>query len=304
MPWISLSLLSAFFKSLSTISEKEILFKEKVTDYTSGISFVISIFSLPLLLFVKNMSLSLEIFWLIFLFSFISITATLAFSYILKKIDIGESSVLFAIQPIIVAIMGSLFISEFLTTLQTVGIIVSSLGLFILEFPEKKKHDQEILIHNPETPVKHSRKKIYFIIIFALLLYGVGAICDRYIVHYRNIDPILYLIIVQLCISLNMFVYEIIRNIFTVKPTPPQKLLDPKLLTRKTFWVNVLFIIGSRTTYMISTGLITVGLSNAVRQTSSLITTIVGGKLFKEKAVLRRSLAGLVVVAGVLLVAI
>lgn len=296
MQWLSFSLLSAFFKSLSTITEKEILFKEKVVNYTSGILFIISIFSLPLLFFVKKMDLSLSTLYVIFALSLLGMINTLLFTYILKKIDIGESSVIFATTPIIVAIMGIIFIGESLSSIQTLGIIISSLGLFILEFPEKEKHSKVV------ESGKNSRKKIYFIIIMALVFYGFGAIGDRYAVHYLDTDPILYLLIGQLCTSLFMFAYEILKRFFS--RSVKENLIDEKLLLSKVFWLNVVLVILSRLTYILSVGLVSIGLSNAVRQSNVLITTAVGGKLFKEKSVLRRSLAGLVVVLGVVLVVV
>lgn len=303
MTWILLACIAALFKSLATISEKEILLKENTSDYISGISFIIAIVSLPLLYFIKDMHLSVPVFWMIYGFSVLSVVDALAIAYVVQKLDISESSALFATTPIIVALMGTVFINELLQPFQVAGIILSSLGLFILEFKHRNSLGHEINTKEfPDNSQTHSRKKLYSILVIGLLVFGITSIGDRYIIHYKGVDPILFLVIIQLCISLNMFIVDIIRNAFNKPSEVRNKLIDPVLLTQKSFWANVIFIILHRVTHMFAINLVAAGLLNAAKQINAVITTVLGGKLFKEKELLRRTIACLVILSGVVLV--
>lgn len=302
MTWVALAGIAALFKSLATISEKEILSKEGTTNYIAGISFIIAILSVPLLYFVKDPYLSTELFGYIYLVSMISVVSALSMAFVVKHLDISESSALFATTPIAVAIFGTILIDEVLTKGQIAGVIMSSFGLFILEFKHTNKHG--VNINDKEHPDDHpvrGKKKLYTLLFIGLITFAISSVGDRYLIHYKGIDPLLFLVIVQLCISLNMFAYEIVKNAF-MKPEEAQlKLMDPYLLLQKSFWANVIFIIAHRVTHMFAIQFVTAAVLNTAKQINAVITTVLGGKIFHEKDLLRKSLACLVIVSGAFL---
>ncbi|MBU3668695.1 MAG: DMT family transporter [Candidatus Taylorbacteria bacterium] len=303
MTWVPLALIASVFKSLATISEKEILTKESTANYIAGVSFIIAICSLPLLYFTEYTHISAHSFWLIYIFSIFSVVSALSMAFVVKHLDISESSALFATTPIAVGIFGTIFIGEILTATQVAGIIVSSLGLFILEFRHKNRHGVDInkKEHDDDHPI-YGRKKLYTILIIGLVAFGLSSIGDRYLIFYKGVDPMLFLVIIQLCISLNMFAYEIVKNAF-MKPTETRlKLIDPELLLQKSFWGNVIFIISHRVTHMFAINLVAAGVLNAAKQINAVFTTILGGKLFHEEDLLRRTIACLVIISGAVLV--
>lgn len=289
MTWITLACIAALFKSLATISEKELLVKENSSDYISGISFIIAICSVPLLYFVKDFNISAETLWIVYGLSLISVVDALAIAYVVQKIDISESSALFATTPIIVALFGSIFIGEFFTQSQMLGIVLSSFGLFILEYKRKAVQNE-------------GKSHLYLILIIGLIFFGLSTVGDRYVIHYRGVDPLLFLLLVQVGISVNMFAFDIIKNAFRKPTVAKRKLIDGALLVQKSFWANVVFIISHRITHMFAVNLVEAGLLNAVKQINAVITTILGGNLFKEKELVRRSLACLVILSGVIMV--
>lgn len=309
MTWITLACIAALFKSLATISEKHLLVKENASDYISGISFIIAICSIPLLYFVKDFTISSETFWITYGLSILAVIDALAIAYVVQKLDISESSVLFATTPIVVALFGTIFIDELLTQSQVFGIIISSLGLFILEH----KHTKSVstLVHTIDAGTSkpsqnenknESKTRLYCMLIIGLIFFGLTSIGDRYVIHYRGTDPLLFLFIAQVCISVNMFAFDIIKNIFRKTTSAKRKLMDPALLIQKSFWANVVFIISHRVTHMFAVNLIEAGLLNAVKQINAVIITILGGNLFKEKDLVRRTFACLVILAGVFMV--
>ncbi|MCF7865723.1 MAG: DMT family transporter [Candidatus Pacebacteria bacterium] len=238
MTWITLACIAALFKSLATISEKELLVKENASDYISGISFIIAICSIPLLYFVKDFNITGETFWIVYGLSLISVVDALAIAYVVQKIDISESSTLFATTPIIVALFGSIFIGEFFTQSQIFGIVLSSFGLFILEYKHKVVQSD-------------GKSHLYLILIIGLVFFGLSAVGDRYVIHHRGVDPLLFLLMIQVGICINMFAFDIIKNAFRKPTVAKKKLIDGALLTQKSFWANVVFIISHRVTHIV-----------------------------------------------------
>jgi drug/metabolite transporter (DMT)-like permease len=303
MSWVTLSAIAALFKSLATISEKEILSKQSTTNYIAGVSLIISVFSLPLLYFTEHTYLSVESFWYIYFFSIISVVSALCMAFVVKNLDISESSALFATTPIAVALFGTILIDELLSPIQIAGVIISSLGLFILEFKHRNKHGVEI--NDKEHPDDHpvyGRKNLYPILILGLISFGISSVGDRYVIHYRGVDPLLFLVIIQLCITINMFAYEIIKNAFISQNEAKLKLIDPHLLLQKSFWANVLFIIAHRVTHMFAVQLVAAGVLNAAKQVNAVFTTVLGGRMFHENDLMRKTIACLIIILGSILV--
>lgn len=306
MTWITLACIAAFFKAMGTITEKEVLFNKSVHDYISGGSLLVAVFSLPLLYFVKDMSLESDSIVLIFLLSLLSVVSAISLGYVVKKIDISESSSLMSVTPIIVALFGAVFIGELLSTMQVIGILISSIGLFVLEINFKKGKNNRIELNENADIEKiknnKDRLKMYFILLIGLVGFGFSAIGDRYAIHYVGIDPLLFLVIVQLFIVLNMFVFDIIRDVLFGKTNARNKLLDADLFSKKAFWANIVFIMAHRITHMFAINLVAAGLLNAVKQINVVFVTVLGGKLFKEDHLWKKTIACLIIVGGVLMV--
>lgn len=331
MTWIFLACLAALFKSLATITEKKLLVKEDSSDYLSGISFLIAICSLPLLYLVKDNSINQETLLLIFTLSIVSVIDAYAITYIIKQLDISESSALLATTPIIIAIFGVTLIGEFLTPLQVIGIALSSLGLFVLEFrlPHRLHLNRTLHTHFDSNTIvqpiaipdiaknphpgemrtsPHSKFTLYSILILGLIFFGLSSIGDRYVIHYLGVDPLFFLVLLQLLISLNVFIYEIIKKIFRKKkyiagvPAAEHYIFNPRILKRKGFWINTLLIMAHRITHMFAINLVAASLLNAVKQINAVITTVLGGALFKEKELVRRTIACLIILGGAILV--
>jgi len=234
--------------------------------------------------------------WIILLLSILAAANGLMISHIIQKLDVSESGVLLATTPIVVSLIGAVFLGELLTPMQFFGIFVSAIGVYILEFKKKEitPHTNTVSIH---------KRKLYAVLVVSLICFGVTTVGDRYVIYYLKVDPLLYIVLIQLGISLSMCIYEIAKNGLKIKSTQ-NRFLDPKLLSQKLFWTNVIFIIAHRITHGFAVGLIAAGLLNAVKQINAVITTILGGFLFKEKGLIRRTIACVVIVVGVVLVVI
>ena len=150
MPW--LAFLAAFFKSISTVSEKQVLKDTDAEIYTSELSFVLAIVSLPFLFFVKNFSFGVLDLLIVYVASIFSIISSVTAAYVIKKLDVSESSVLFSLSPIFITLLAVAFLKESLSALQVVGIIISCFGIFILEYHNKEHRGAAAL---PANAISH-----------------------------------------------------------------------------------------------------------------------------------------------------
>ncbi len=295
---VFLALLASFFKSIASIAEKQVLTDEGVEIYSSQLSFVLAFISLPLLFFVKSFDMSNSTLLIIYGTSLCSIVAALTSVWIIKKMEISESAVLFAASPIIIAITAGIFLQERLSPIAIAGILVSCFGIFILEYHNPKSEK-----HNLAFPVSHAipgpeRKAVlYLILCISLVCFSFGSIADRYVIHNIGIDPILYLIIIQFFILFNFALIDLFLS-----KRMNRKVINPRLFLRTSFWTNVIFILAHRISHMFALQMMQISILNAIKQSSAVFTTLLGGRIFREKHMIKRAVACLAVVCGVILV--
>lgn len=293
-----LAILAAFFKSVANVAEKQVLTKEDVEIYSSQLSFVLAFISLPLLFFVKSFDVSNSALLLIYGASACSIIAALTSVWIIKKLDLSESAVLFAASPIIIAVAAGVLLGERLSLVAIAGILVSALGIFILEYHNPKSEKHTIAFHAPHgIPGPEKKTTLYFLLLVSLICFSLGAVADRHAIHNLGIDPILYLIVIQFFILSNFALIDLF-----ISRRMKRAVFNPSMFLRKSFWTNVIFILGHRIAHMFAVQTMQIGLLNAIKQISAVFTTILGGRIFKEEHMLRRTIACMAVVCGVVLV--
>lgn len=321
MPSIILALGASLLKTFSTLSEKQVLTKASPAAFTASASFIIAFISLPLLYFVKNSEISNYALFITALCALFSTVSAFTSAYVLKNLDISESATLFALSPIVITFLATIFLHEELAIIQYVGIGISCIGIFILEgHRHSAKQDAHItpLGSNPEhitlttqnerygKAIEKMGKKslLYIALLLALVFFSTTAILDRYVVYHLGVDPLLFLVIVQFFILL----YFLIVDVFTRQYRPHNKTtnstvdsFDIEILKRKSFWAHIIFVVIHRVFHMFAVQGMGASLLHAIKQSSVVLTTVLGGKLFTEKHMLRRTIACICVVAGVVL---
>mgnify|MGYP000659136237 CR=1 FL=1 len=271
-----------------------------VTLFSSLIAFT----SLPLLYVVDITSISSIALFLIFISSICSTASAITSAYVLKHLDVSESASLFALSPILITILSIVFLGENLSIIQLIGIGISCIGIFILEghrhYTKQTSHDSALAgtlshIDIPEE-TRASKTKIYSVLISALIFFSSNAVLDKYIIDEHAVNPIYLLVLIQLCILLNF----IILHVYTRKEKTKSS-FDLSLVYQKSFWVHIFFVITHRVTHVLALREIGVALLHTIKQFSAVLTTILGGKLFTEKHMIRRTTACLCIVTGVIL---
>jgi drug/metabolite transporter (DMT)-like permease len=303
MSSIILAIGASIFKTFSTLSEKQVLVRTEPAAFTASASLIIAFISLPLLYFVDYSHIGSYALTMTVLCAVFSTISAFSSAYVLKHLDISESATLFALSPIVITFLAVVFLGEQLATIQFVGIGISCIGIFILEgHRHSAKQEAHItpLGSNPshiEIPLKHSRKSVLYIaLLVSLICFSSSAVLDRYIVHHLGIDPLLFLIIVQFFILLCFLIIDIFN-----RRGGAVESFDIQILKKRSFWAHIFFVIIHRIFHMFAVQGMGASLLHAIKQSSVVFTTILGGKLFVEKHMIRRTIACVCVVLGVVL---
>lgn len=288
MEWYYFALLAALFTSFGSITTKKILIKERSFEFSVMMAIVNFILVVPLL-FMIDYNFPPKVWLYIFGAGFFGSLAFLAVAKGIKHLDISISSPLLCFGPVITALIAYAFLGERITSIQLLGIFIIILGSYILELDPKS--------HNLKEPLKRIISSRYAQFIFlALLLYGFSSIFDKKALG--SISALTYIPIVHFFIVLNflLMIFLFHKGIRTV--IGGFKLAGP--------WVIVLgiFIFTYRYFQAEAMSLAMVSLVVPIKRSSALITTIVGGKIYKEKNILLKTSSCLIMILGIVLIVI
>lgn len=289
--WLSFAIISVILLSASSILEKKALVKEHALEFSAYLSFYCFLISIPLF-FIFNNGRGVELIPLVTI-AITAIIGGIAFLLVVRSIrhmEISEVSPIIAIGPAMAAILAFIFLGEHLSALQVTGLIVIIFGIYILELKN---------IKNLLSPFKNilSNKYIHFILI-AQLLYGVTDVLCKTVLSKYHMKPELYLFYYQLFLALFYFVLlQVKQNKFehVAKTSRNQIFL---------IIIIAIFTLGYRVTHLYAISLISIGIAIAIHRSSTLVTTIIGGKLYKEGRIIQKAFAAVIVILGVVLVAI
>jgi drug/metabolite transporter (DMT)-like permease len=133
------------------------------------------------------------------------------------------------------------------------------------------------------------------LLIIALLIYGFTSIMDRAFVSRYGFEPGFYLGLVHL------FIAAVFIIMLAVFHDGWQGVKHGFAKYGVYIFMISILTVGYRFAQVQATALAFVGLVSAVKRTSSLFTTVIGGEIFHEGNILRKSLACGVMIVGVLL---
>lgn len=289
--WIVYALLSAISSTARSIITKKTLVKEHTVEFAMIVSLHMAIISIPLLFFVDFKDLSLKFYLGTFLFS--GVTGAVAFYLLSKSIKHMEVSVvgaLMVLNPATVSIFAYFFLGEHMSYLQITGIVILLIGAYILEL---KEHSS---LFAPFKFFKESRYAHYVLVV--LLLYTVASTYDRYILDNHHISVFDYFVIYNF---LFFFAMTIIFLLVHRKTEGIKHGL--KYYSKPLMWVSIFDLI-QRLTLLAAINVAFVGLATAVRRMSAIFTVIIGGEIFHEKNIVRKTIATSIMVIGAILISI
>jgi drug/metabolite transporter (DMT)-like permease len=293
--WLIFAILASILASASSILEKKTLFKQHALEFSATLSVYTLILSIPFWFFADFNSLSLKATGYIYLGSLLGAIGFLLVTKALRHIAISLTSPFLVFEPAMVAVFAAVLLGEKITSLQIIGIVVIIIGAYVLTSHE---HDHFL------EPFKHIFKSKYIkYILIALVIYALDSILDKKIVGTvadggLGVSIWTFLALVHFFLALN---YLVIMIIFSDGIQGIGKGL--KTGGWLVFAVAV-FTIGYRLSQMYAVSLpgVLISLVIPIKRLSALFSTIIGGELFHEEHVLRKSIACVIMIIGAVLI--
>ena len=293
MLWISYAFLSAAIGAGLSLIEKKILNKAHAMEFSATLGIINLLLVLPLAFFIDFSSLNPIAVLLILAVTIIASSAYLLSMKALRHSEVSSISPFFVMQPGLVAIMAFFVLGEKLNLLQILGLSFFIIGSFILEARDHGKFSFIGFFRN----IKASKYLHY--VFYALILYSVSALMDRFIITTYDMSPMPYFFLAHIFTGINFFVahsifhdgYKGVANgIKTYKWWI--LLLAALTLSQRFFWVLAV----KYTTH--------VGIASAIKRLSPFFVVMIGGEIFHEHNLRQKAVACLVMFIGAVLVVI
>jgi len=289
MTWLIIAFVSSLFSAFAAITQKKVLFNRSPLDFSFMLAVVNLIFSLPFFSMIDYATINPSNLSILFIKSLIGVAAFLCVMTALKNLQISNALPLLALTPGFVAVFAFLLLGESLKTTEIAGLISLITGTYILE----SKNLKEIL-----SPLNvFFKSKYHHYILAALFLFTASSIMDKLLLVKMNLSPISLTAFQHLFFALlfSIIFYSYKKNREEIFSTFQKKDLG---------WIALisLFTIGYRYTQVVSISLASVALTLAVKRTSVLWATIIGGKIFKDSNLLKKTMAVLFILLGAVLI--
>ncbi len=294
MLWIIYTLISAFFFGMKDILAKKVLNENIKPIELVFEEFLILFLILSLFFFTKIDFFSYETIWHLYLIkALIIFITTEVYFKLLEKYEISTVTPLLNLSPIFLLILSSLFLSELITTMQVIGILVILFSTYYLE----------IIIHHHDSENPHlhhfnliSEMKSIFFIFTIILLVGVSftAVIDKIILEKTNVFTNMFFTSGIILFFL-FFYYSKKHNLFQTF-TNMKKNNDLLIISLFTNISNFLIL------FAIAIPGALVSLIVPLRRTSTVFSSLIGGILFHEKHLLQKMISILIMLLGVFLI--
>jgi drug/metabolite transporter (DMT)-like permease len=289
MTWFFIALLSSFLSAFAAITQKKVLFNLNPVQFSFYLSVANLVLSIPFFFFIDYSTINYSNLSVLFLKSLIGVAAFLCVMTALKNLQISNALPLLALTPGFVAAFAFLFLGEGLKFYEVLGLISLITGTYILE----SKNLKEILF-----PLNvFLKSKYHHYILAALLLFTASSVMDKFLLIKLDLTPISLTAFQHFYFALLFF---IIYFLFKGK----LENLAAQINKTDVLWIVLISIltIGYRYTQIVSISLASVALTLAVKRTSVLWATFIGGKIFKDTNLPKKIIAVLFILLGAILI--
>lgn len=288
MEWFILAFASALFSAGAALSQKKVLFKLEALDFSLIVSVLTLIFTIPFFFWIDFTLLTFENLSVLYIKTILATFAFLCVMLVIKNLEISEALPLMILTPGFVAVFAFIFIGDELSTKEVGGIALLIIGTYILETAGRKD-----IIHPFRVILK---SKNHFYVFLALILFTASSILDRFLVTDLKLEPRAFMGFQHIFYAFNFLLIYFIRN---------KKLIQIKNYNGKSIllWIVLIAVltVAYRYTQIEAIKLAPVALVLAVKRISVFISTLAGGKIFKEKNLYWKAFATVVLIAGALM---
>ena len=281
--------LTPIFNTVSTLLGKKLLNKEHTTSFVASLAFISFLVTIPMFFLIDYSEITLKFLLILFFNCIMSSTAFILIVSSIRHSEISSIAPLLVLGPGISSLLSLFILKEFLTIQQWIGIFVLIIGAYILEIHKSDKRFNRL-----NNIVKSNN--IIFVLI-ALVLYGFCSVIDKVLITSKGVSFVSYIAFVHLFIAIIFIIY--INYKFSIR--------DVFISIKEdgiTLFIIAIFTVGYRFTSMVAIKYLFVGIVSALKRSSSLLTTIIGGELFHEDNILQKTIACLIMISGIVLLVI
>lgn len=290
MTWLGYALLSALFSGLASLFEKRTLNRLHSIDFSAAIAFTTALITFPVLFTSSWEKVTPTALLIMVGTSLLAAWAFLSVTRGIRHIEISLSSPLFLFGPLITTLLAYILLGERIALLQIVGMLILLLGAYVLE----TTHFIDVReFWNNVWKNKYTRY-----ILFGLVLYALTTVGDRIVLGKFGVPPALNLAIVQFLIAIE---FLLLAWHHRGSPIASFKLVQAHW---KSIIILAILMVTYRYFHSLAIMIAAAGLVTAIKRSASLFTTIIGGKLFHDHGIWRKSFACLIMLIGVYLIAI
>jgi len=289
MTWFAVALISALLSAFAAITQKKVLFNLGALEFSFLLSIANLVFSIPFFFFIDYNTINILNLSILLAKSVIGVAAFLCVMIALKNLEISNALPLLALTPGFVAVFAFLLLGESLKTVEVIGLMFLIFGTFILE---SKNFKEFVFPFNVFLKSKYHRY-----IILALFLFTASSILDKLLLIKLNLSPISLTAFQHIYFAV---LFSIIYLVFRRKEETTSVVIKKDNLG----WIALISVltIGYRYTQIVAVSLASVALVLAIKRTSVFWATMIGGKLFNDKDLLKRSIAAVLILVGAILI--
>ncbi len=282
--WYLFAIASAFISGLVPSVNKAILNdSDDALEFSAVLSVFNAVLSLPLI-FLISLSIPAKTVLLLFVGSAFGTLGFLYISRSMKALDVSVVSPLTNFNPVALVVLASIVLGEKLVPRQLIGILLVLFGAYLLER----------MAHTVSRANRAGKGVVGLAFSFAAasaVLYGFSSVIDKTVLWV--ISPLQYILLAHVFIAVN---FAILSGVW--KLSRVAKLSG--LLGRKNglFLFSSLLTIAYRLLQATAVSLAPVSLVIPIRHLGSLVSTAVGGKLFKEEKLAEKLAIGAMMLVG------
>ncbi|MEM3020046.1 MAG: DMT family transporter [Candidatus Micrarchaeaceae archaeon] len=268
--WYYLVLISAALMGFSSVLEKYMLKDEHASAYSASFSIIIALMALVFAPFA-DFNISLYAVALVFLISVVSTVSYILTARVYKHGNISVSSpILSSLPQLLIVVFAFMFLSERLSFVQYMSIAVMIIAAYLLLFKA-----------NSRKRAAFDKKKYVYELIVVIALMAIGGVLLKYLLFY--ITPYTYIVLVEAFMALDMTVYMQLRY------GGVKEIAHNMRIYRKPLLAIAVITMTYRITYYVAVSTTYVSLASPLRNTLSVVVTVLlGGMLFKEGNIARK----------------
>ena len=270
MEWYYLVLISAALMGFSSVLEKYMLKDEHASAYSASFSIIIALMALVFVPFA-DFDISVYAVALVFLISVVSTVSYILTARVYKHGNISVSSpILSSLPQLLIVVFAFMFLSERLSFVQYMSIAVMIIAAYLLLFKA-----------NSRKRAAFDKKKYVYELVVVIALMAIGGVLLKYLLFY--ITPYTYIVLVEAFMALDMTVYMQLRY------GGVKEIAHNMRIYRKPLLAIAVITMTYRITYYVAVSTTYVSLASPLRNTLSVVVTVLlGGMLFKEGNIARK----------------